>query len=302
MWSRIGRIVMPDMGDFRLSSHMSVPIVESYQGSVKRLYFSARDPQNRSRTFRALFNLSRLEDGLISEPELVLDLGALGTFDDSGAMGSWLCVEDGVRFLYYIGWNLGKTVPFRNAIGLAVSREDGPFMKIGLGPILDRTVVEPHFVASSCVIKSETAWNMWYLSCIDWISGPDGPRHRYHIKSATSLNGVDWNRSGTIAIDFHDENEYAISRPSVLVYGAKWWMWFSCRGKQYKIGSATSLDGVTWHRQDALYGLVANGLGWEQEMVEYPFVFLQDGIPYMAFNGDGYGRDGVMFARWDGVL
>lgn len=302
MWNRVGQIVMPSVGDLRLSSHMSVPIVESYQGSVKRLYFSARDPQNRSRTFRALFNLSRLEDGLISEPELILDLGELGTFDDSGAMGSWLQIENEVRYLYYIGWNLGVTVPFRNSIGLAVSEGDGPFSRIGSGPILDRTVVEPHFSASSCVLKTESCWNMWYLSCTDWTSTPDGPLHRYHIKYATSQNGVDWNRDGVIAIDFADQNEYAISRPSVLIYGGEWWMWFSHRGANYRIGCAKSSDGMTWHRIASSHGLLANGLGFEQETVEYPFVFLDDGVLYMAYNGDAYGKEGVLFARWDGEL
>lgn len=300
MWTRIGQITSPDSSDSRLHSHMAVPIVEPYRGSIKRLYFSARDIQNRSRTFRALFDLSRLQDGLISEPELVLDLGELGTFDDSGAMASWLCIEGEARYLYYTGWNLGQTVPFRNAIGLAISLRDGPFERIGLGPIMDRTIAEPHFVANPCVLKTDVCWSMWYLSCVEWTETLDGPRHRYHIKHASSRDGVVWAREGVVAIDFEDQSEFAISRPSVLRLGGKWWMWFSCRGKHYRIRSATSLDGVSWRREAASFGLDANGFGLEQEMVEYLYLFVEEGVLYAAYNGDGYGRDGVLFARWNG--
>jgi len=34
-------------------------------------------------------------------------------------------VKDSKLFLYYIGWNKGITVPFRNSIGLAISDDNG---------------------------------------------------------------------------------------------------------------------------------------------------------------------------------
>ena len=53
------------------------------------------------------------EDGpAVSRVEPVLAPGPLGAFDDSGAMGSCLVCHDDRELLYFIGWNLGVSVPF----------------------------------------------------------------------------------------------------------------------------------------------------------------------------------------------
>jgi hypothetical protein len=139
---------------------------------------------------------------------------------------------------------------------------------------------------------------MWYLSCIAWEKTPNGPLHRYHIKVSNSTDGVNWQRPGRVAIDFLDDNEYAISRPSILIEDSLWRIWFSRRGSEYSIGYAESMDGETWIRNDAHAGLVHEGHGMETKMVEYPFVFRFGADLYMAYNGDSYGRDGVLFAKW----
>ena len=298
MWNRIGSIRRKNSGDLRLLTHMAVPIVETLQFPQCRLYFSARDQHNQSRTFSAEFDITNLERGFTSEPILVLYLGELGTFDDSGAMATCLVTRGIDRYLYYQGWNLGVTVPFRNSIGLAISVAGKPFEKTGPGPLLDRCYEEPHFVATPTVVPSKTIWRMWYLSCTSWERGINGPCHRYHIKSSTSSDGVRWVRPGNIAIDFGDQDEYAISRPSVLYEDSLWRMWFSHRGKSYKIGYAESLDAVTWVRDDSKSGLAPDGREMEVEMVEYPCVFRFGGELYMAYSGDSYGRDGVLFAKW----
>ena len=298
MWNRIGSIRRKNSGDPRQLTHMAVPIVETLQFPLCRLYFSARDQHNQSRTFSAEFDITNLERGLTSEPILVLDLGELGTFDDSGAMASCLTTWGADRYLYYVGWNLGVTVPFRNSIGLAISVAGKPFEKTGPGPLLDRCYEEPHFVASATVVPSKNKWWMYYLSCTSWERGSQGVTHRYHIKSSTSIDGMHWVRPGKVVIDYKNETEYAISRPSVLVEDSLWRMWFSYRWHRYQIGYAESSDGATWIRKDSEMGLTPELRGLETEMVEYPYVFRFGGELYMAYNGDGYGRDGVLFAKW----
>lgn len=46
-----------------------------------------------------------------------------GAFDDSGATGCWLVSANSRKYLYDIGWNLGLTVPFRNAVGAIFCRQ-----------------------------------------------------------------------------------------------------------------------------------------------------------------------------------
>ncbi len=295
-WKKRGLVFCPDQNFDWMQTHAAVPIAERIKGDLYRIYFSTRDAANRSRTGYVVIDIQKPQAILELSENPVLDIGALGTFDDSGAMATWLAEWNGQRYLYYIGWNLGVTVPFRNSIGLAMGSPTRPFEKIYEGPIVDRTMHEPHFCASCCVIPGADVWRMWYLSCTGWEIKDGRPSHHYHIKYAESDDGVDWRRTGQVAIDFGDSQEYAISRPSVLYEGELWRMWYSHRGAAYRIGYAESENGIDWSRRDALAGISVSETGWDFEMIEYPHVFQHDGQTFMLYNGNGYGATGVGLA------
>jgi predicted GH43/DUF377 family glycosyl hydrolase len=206
-------------------------------------------------------------------------------------------VDDKI-YMYYIGWNLGVTVPFRNSIGLAISSDNGEtFNKKYKGPILDRTKDEPHFVASNHVIFHEGVFKMWYLSCIKWEKIENEIRHYYHIKYAISQDGINWERNNRVAIDFIYENEYAISVPRVILEDGMFKMWYSYRGgpesSKYRIGYAESLDGENWKRKDDSLSFVLSGENWDKDMICYPFLFMHDKSKYMLYNGNDYGKTGI---------
>ena len=92
------------------------------------------------------------------------------------------------------------------------------------GPIVDRTMFEPQFCATPCVLIDEGVWKMWYLSCTEWFLEKGKPKHRYHLKYAESTDGIIWRRDGTIAIDYANPDEHAISRPSVIRDDDRWRM------------------------------------------------------------------------------
>lgn len=296
VWQRIGRIFENRGLSDALATHAALPIARKVSGSVFEVFFSARDKANRSTLGSFHFDISDPFNLLEISPRPLLQPGEAGMFDDSGAMGTWLVQTDTGERLYYVGWNLGVTVPFRNSVGIAERGADGRFHRLFPGPILDRTRDEPHFVASCCVIPENDVWRMWYLSCTRWDSAYQPPRHHYHIKYAESADGLHWIRDGHVAIDFDSKDEYAISRPSVLRDDDGFRMWYSYRGDRYKIGYAFSNDGRDWKRLDDACGLSANGDGWESEMVEYPFVFDHHGQRYMLYNGNGYGESGIGLA------
>lgn len=295
-WRKLGLIYCPSGEHEWLHSHAAVPIAEHVQGDVFRIYFSARNQGNESVTGYVLIDITRPQEILELSRAPVLQPGGLGEFDDSGAMATWLAHHNRTRLMYYIGWNLGVTVPFRNSLGLAISHEGAPFMRFASGPILDRTMTEPHFVASCCVIPGEDKWRMWYLSCTGWKILNGKPEHRYHIKYAESRDGIAWAREGIVAIDYSDETEYAISRPSVIRDQDCWKMWYSFRGNSYRIGYAESQDGKHWTRLDRDCGIDVSSAGWDCEMIEYPFVFDHAGSRYMLYNGNAYGKTGFGLA------
>jgi hypothetical protein len=295
-WQKLGLLFCPSGEQDWLHSHAAVPIAEHVSGDIFKIYFSSRNKRNESFTGCLFVDINRPHQILELTATPILQPGSLGGFDDSGAMATWLANHNGKRFLYYIGWNLGVTVPFRNSIGLAISDNGQPFTRYASGPILDRTVTEPHFVASCCVIPGDDKWRMWYLSCTGWKIRSGIPEHRYHIKYAESIDGVFWKREGNIAIDYLDEAEYAISRPSVIRDEDCWRMWYSYRGASYRIGYAESNDGRQWKRLDADCGIGVSNSGWDSEMIEYPFVFDHDRTRYMLYNGNGYGKSGFGLA------
>lgn len=272
-----------------------MPFAEPWEGDVFRVFFSTRNDENRSHIGYVDIDINKPQNIINISDSPVLSPGALGTFDDSGTMGSWITNDGGKKYLYYIGWNLGVTVPFRNSIGLAI-QENGVFKKYSEGPVLDRSIHEPHFAASSCVLVEKGLWRMWYLSCTKWEIVEEKPRHYYHIKYAESNDGIHWKRERTVCIDFKDSREYAISRPCVIRDDDCYRMWYSHRGDSYRIGYAESSDGLQWTRKDELAGIDVSPTGWDSESVEYPFIFDHKGQRYMLYNGNAYGKTGFGLA------
>lgn len=295
-WKKLGLIFCSSGEVGWMQSHAAVPIAENIGGDLFRIYFSSRDAANRSFTGYLVIDISHPCDVIELSTKPVLTPGNLGEFDDSGAMGSWLVSYQGRSFLYYVGWNLGVTVPFRNSIGVAVERPDGSYERLLSGPIVDRTMHEPHFCASCCVLPGDDYWRMWYLSCTEWRLRDGKPEHRYHIKYAESDDGINWKRDGIVAIDYASEHEYAISRPSVIRDVDCWRMWYSYRVDRYRIGYAESNDGRNWRRLDSVAGMDVSVEGWDSDMVEYPFVFDHKGERYMLYSGNDYGRTGFGIA------
>lgn len=295
-WRKLGLVFCPADERTWLHSHAAVPIAQSVGGDLFKIYFSSRDRQNRSYTGYVVIDINQPNKIIKLSDTPVLSPGALGEFDDSGAMATWLTQQQDKQYLYYIGWNLGVTVPFRNSIGLAVSVNGEDFARYSNGPIVDRNIYEPHFCASCCVLPWEGHWRMWYLSCTGWRIHQGKPEHKYHIKYAESFDGINWERQGLVAIDFANNQESAISRPSVIYDADRWRMWYSFRGHSYRIGYAESKDGLQWQRLDNQVGIDVSITGWDSEMIEYPFVFDHNGQRYMLYNGNGYGKTGFGLA------
>lgn len=306
-WKKRGLIFTADGQYPWMMSHAQVPLVEELSPDVLRIYFGTRDQMNRTLTTYIEVQADDPSKVLYVHERPVLELGELGSFDDSGVMPSWMVTRDGVKWLYYIGWNVGTTVPYRNSIGIAVSRDGGKhFTRLYEGPILDRTKTEPHFCATPCVLIEGDLWRMWYLSCVRWEMYKGLAEPYYHIKYAESKDGITWDKRGTVAIDFKTPAEGGIVRPCVIRDGSVYQMWYSYRDGRdfrtskdhsYRIGYAESRDGIAWTRQDERAGIDVSARGWDSEMLAYPYVHRRsNGDLYLFYNGNGFGRSGFGFA------
>ena len=301
-WRKLGRIFTAAGQRPWMQTHCSMPFGEPLDDRRLRVWFSPRDEANRSHTAWLEIDIEDPARVLDLAAEPVLAPGAVGAFDDCGAMPSWILRHGAERLLYYIGWNVPTTVPFRNAIGMATDDGRGgtAFRRAVAGPVLDRGPHDPHFVATPCVLTEGQSWHMWYLSGTGWTGEP--PAAHYNIRYATSVDGIHWDARGLVCIDRQHRDEIAIARPSVLRDGDLWRMWFCCRGTNfpYRLGYAESEDGLSWRRRDRLAGLRAGGTGWDSKMIAYPHVFDMGGTRYMLYAGDGFGREGMGLAVLDG--
>ncbi|MBA3656217.1 MAG: hypothetical protein H0W69_02560 [Gemmatimonadaceae bacterium] len=295
-WRKLGLLFEPDGTQEWMKTHASVPFAIHLKDDEFRILVSGRDAGGRSHTGWFDAEIGDAPKVLAVSSEPLLSPGPPGSFDADGAMVSWVAQSGGSDFYYYIGWNRGTDVPFRNALGVALSCGVGDAVVKRPGPIIDRSIHDPCFTASACVIPGEDKWRMWYLSCVAWETRGGVPTARYHIKYAESRDGISWVRNGVAAIDFADQTESAISRPSVVREHDLWRMWYSHRGDMYAIGYAESADGIVWNRMDDMAGIHASSEGWDSEMIEYPHVFAHRGKLFMLYNGNEFGRSGVGLA------
>ena len=297
-WHKLGRVFETDNNHPWMISHAANPVAEHLHDDVFRLYFSCRDAESRSHISFAEVDLQPPFKVLRIADKPLLAPGEVGTFDDSGASLSCITPVKGKKHLYYLGWNLGVTVPWRNAIGLAIyDPATVTFQRFGKAPLLDRHDVDPYSMSYPFVMEDEGIYRMWYGSNLKW--GKEQKDMAHLIKYAESDDAIHWKREGIIALHFKNDGEYAMSRPCVIKEAGHYKMWYSYRGESYRIGYAESEDGIAWVRRDEDVGIDTSESGWDSQMVEYPFVFDHKGERYMLYNGNDYGKTGIGLAVLD---
>lgn len=301
-WRKLGHIFVAHEHSEWSYSHAILPIAKSLGDFRYRIYFTPRDRKKRSNVSWLDIDIRDPTQILRLASEPVLSPGPLGSFDDSGAIGCWAVQHNGIERLYYQGWTLGITVGFYAAIGAAerpAGRPDLPFTRISPGPIIDRCMQEPVFVADPAVLIEGPRLRMWYQSGRNWTLQDGIALPSYDIRYAESADGIHWNIEGTTALTFQHAGEVAIARFCPLreadgTYKA----WYSYRGNDwgYRIGYATSPDGLVWTRQDDRAGISNDPESWEGSMVCYPFVFDSEIGRLMLYNGGRYGDAGFGIA------
>jgi predicted GH43/DUF377 family glycosyl hydrolase len=296
-WIKKGLIFVPNQNYSWIKTHAALPIPINLNDENLRIYFSSRDENNIASVGFLETNIKEPTKIKYITEKPILSPGSEGCFDDKGIMAHSMVSLNDKLYLYYTGWNVGQNVPFRWAIGLAISNDGGKtFEKFSNGPIMDRTTIDPYFVASPTVLLENGKWRMWYSSGLGWEKINGTKRIPYHIRYAESNDGINWQRNGKICIDFTNKNETRIGRPTIQKEDNIYKMWYSYALEKYRIGYAESLDGITWERKDDQAGIDISESDWDSEMIEYPFVFKYKGAKYMLYNGNDYGRTGFGYA------
>jgi len=291
-WEKLGPVFVPPGDRWWARAYCHLPTALPL-GDRLRVYFAGLDESKFGRI--GYVDVSASEPTRVVEvgPEPVLDLGEIGTFEDSGVVPS--CVvggPDGVR-LYYHGFQRTERVPYLIFAGLAEARSPaGPFKKLSRTPMLERTPDEPFIRGAPCVLAEAGGYRMWYVACTRW-STTNGRLHYNNVlRHATSPDGVTWTPD-TVSLEPTGSDEYSVGRPCVVRTRDGYHLWYSSRGHTdlYSIRHAVSADGLQWER-DPAGGLERSASGWDSDMTCYANVVEVKGRWLMFYNGNGHGRSG----------
>ncbi len=297
-WKKQGLVFAPNMAEYTHGSH---PCAIHYQGDTFIVAFTCRDLNRRSHVFLSYATVSDDLLLLTGTPKLALIPGKPGYFDCDGVISVCFVKQNNQHYLYYVGWQNLPDQLWICDTGRAILEPDSLTLeKEFLGPVLGRDKHNPLFAAATAFHVQNGIWHTWYNSGVNWEKREQGWHHHYGIHHATSTDGVDWVCDPGMCIPFADEYEYAFGRPSVYYNEGRYYMWFAHRATQhidsYRIGFASSVNGVDWNRNDAIAGIDVSPDGWDSGMICYPYVFEHKNKFYMLYNGNEYGKTGFGLA------
>jgi uncharacterized repeat protein (TIGR01451 family) len=211
----------------------------------------------------------------------ILSVGAGGSWDDDDAWGPAVLKEEGSYKMWYTGDDGSN--PSR--IGLATSTNGITWTKSLSNPVLSPSQTwETNGVSGASVISDSGLYKMWYTGFdSSWVA---------RIGYATSPDGINWTKYGSNPVlsvgasgSWEDED---VSEPTVIKEGSTYHMWYTgYDGATYRIGHATSGDGINWTRDPANPVLdIGPPGGWDWLDVYGPSVVAYNDVYLLWYSGE----------------
>jgi len=314
-WVKLGKVFDPaDAGERPwLKEFAQAPASLVFDDFI-RIYFSCRPPADENGQYvsrSAFVDLDRSDPTKVLRvsDHPILELGALGTFDEFGTYPVSVMRDGDEVLAYYGGWTRCESVPFNVGIGLAVSRDGGEsFTKAGPGPILPYSPDEPFILSGPKIRRFGQKWYLWYIAGKRWILAEGKREPIYRIRMATSRDGREWEKVNRDLIEDRLGEDEAQASPDVFSFRGRYHMFFCYRegsgyrldrDRSYRIGYASSPDLLHWTRDDAAAGLDVSPSGWDSQMVAYPHVLQDRGRLWLFYLGNQVGREGFGVARME---
>lgn len=187
------------------------------------------------------------------------------------------------------------------SIHYATSRDGIHWEKCSENPVLSRSIDEwDNQKTEDCtVIFKDGEYRMWY-------SGAKvEPINKGNIGYATSLDGIHWNKhpeNPVLRTGKREEwDNFEVVSPNVLFNGANYEMWYigfnEMRGINYRIGYATSEDGIHWEKcaDNPIFDIGA-GDEWDDFGVYNPFVMRDKSGYKMWYSGSNRATKSIGYA------
>ena len=298
-WDKLGRIFYKQSKGRhpRLLTHFSNPLPIHINNDTFRIFYNGRDCKNRSSI--GAVDIDIVNGKIIQEfDKPIFKFGPKNSFYCDGISIGNFYKQKNSLYMLFMGWQAEKKMHWRGDIGrLKINSDLSLSIKSPFKPLLTYHDIDPISLSYPFVMKVKNHYMMWYGSTLNWDAGNGEMLHVINV--AKSSDGDSWERMG-LSVPFKIGSTQAFSRPTVIKnkYN-KYEMWFSYRGKPgvtYRIGYASSDDGIKWDLDIENAGIAISKTGWDSKMIEYPYVFLHKKQTYMLYNGNDFGKTGIGLA------
>lgn len=234
-----------------------------------------------------IFDANSWNRGLVVNPQII----------KNNLYNLWFTGNDGS------GWKIGHAYSHNGTDNWIQNPQ--PVLEIGSSSGWESGIETPNVIFNQQLNK----YQMWYTSVngSHWTVGLD----RFRLRYATSIDGITWERlngwSSTINADAWASStswdKGGIARGlSVILKDGIYHLWYAGTNDNsletnpfWRIGYATSTDGINWTKQNNGNPVIVPIKSWELNNVSFPNVIYENGT-FKMWYGAGYGDSGYHIA------
>ena len=294
VWIPQGFLIKPAKKSWS-KTHCMLPTPIKISKNKYRIFYASRNKNNQSCITFSEIEFNKKIKVTKNANSISLTRGRQGCFDDNGVLPSSIIKKKNYFYMYYIGWQPRVTTRYSLIAGLSYSKNGKKFKRFQNFPILNNNDKENiSILTAPYVLKVKNNYMMWYVSGIKWVNS-NTPT--YDIKLSLSKDGKNWFQTKQSCIKLK-KGERAVARPFVQYNNKKFKMWYSYESKvgSYRIGYAESLDGIKWTRKDKIINFNKKEKS-ATAMREYSVVLNFKDETFLLYNGDNYGKQGILHAK-----
>jgi hypothetical protein len=275
------------------------PIVFKNSQSV-RVFYTTLSSSNEGFVYWVDFDINNPGVVVNYSTQPVLNPGFSGFFDGNGVMATSV-IETKLNqlYMYYVGFELLRNIPYRLLVGLAFSLDGGnSFEKYSTQPILERTISEPFFRGSPLVRHHNGKYQMWYVGGGSWLYDSQRLSPQYSLKYMESQDGISWPNDSTLILN-PSEDGYAIGRPWIDFQIHPPLLYYSERKLnilKYRIQNRILVNKNEIGNQISEYSLQAGPEKYDEDEICYAAVVDLPKYKALYYNGNNKGEFGIALA------
>lgn len=260
-----------------------------------RILFNSRDSQNRSEVWEGDF---QLESKLVGSRYLkkIISTSDFPLYAKDGISLGGKYTDGKSQKILFMGWQVPESGHWMGELG-AFELSTSKNFKIDSKALIEIGEEEPISISYGDSIQIDQEIHLWYGSTKVWDFGNGEMLHSIKVRTKS---GDLWS-TPKIAVNPIIGFAQAFSKPSILRINEKLFLAFSYRGNRtkYRIGFA-EIDEKSGIAKSVRWGdFLPSQDPWENEMVEYPFLFSWKENVCMLYNGNGFGKTGFGLAVLD---